>query len=83
MEPVGGLEESGQVGMLSSIDDLFVGIFALLLAYRSVGWDIVRIYVHYVNIPSICQLARAVVAPLMLRAGGFCPHVCVDLFLAN
>ena len=54
--------------MRSSIGDLFVGIFALLLVYRSFGWDIVRIYVHFANLPSTCHLDSAVVAWRMQRA---------------
>ena len=56
---MGGLEESRQVGMLSSIDDLCVGIFALLLEYCSFGWENVRIYVLFANLPSACHLDSA------------------------
>ena len=59
---MGGLEESRQVGMLSSIDELCVGIFALLLAYCSFGWENVRIYVLFANLPSTCQPVRAALA---------------------
>ena len=76
---MGGLKESRQVDMFSSIEDLCVGIFALLLAYCSFGWDNVRLYVLFANLPSTCQLARAAVAQRVQRAGALCAHVCTAL----
>ena len=73
---MGGLEESRQIGMLSSIDDLCVGIFALLLEYCSFGLENVRIYVHFANLPSTCQLVSAATAQQMQRAGDLCAHIC-------
>ena len=64
---MGGLEESCQVGVHSTIDNLFVGIFALLLADCSSGWENVRIYVPFANLPSTCQPVRDALAASVLR----------------
>ena len=76
---MGGLEESCQVDMFSSIDDLCVGIFALLLEYCSFGWENVHIYVLFANLPSACHLDSAAVAQRMQRAVDLCAHMCAAL----
>ena len=76
---MGGLEESRQVGMLSSIDDLCVGIFALLLADCSFGWENVRIYVLFANLPTTCHPVRAAVAQRIQRAVDLGTHMCAAL----